>query len=409
MSRIAVIGAGIIGCAVSNWLLAGGHDVTLYEAEPEGLPASTGNAALIALPEIAPLAGPGVLAAVPGWLLDPLGPLAVRWADLPAMTPWLLAFLASATPAHGRHVRQALASLMQTALTDHAAMAVAAGVAPYLRQSGYLSVHADQRGVAAAAEEARQVAAILGFDYEVLDVAAARRLVPQLEGAFAGAVHQPGYWIVSNPLTVLRQYQAALRPRAGLVAERVQAVLPQSDGVVLRLASGATPRFDQVVVAAGVWSRALVRRLGLRLLLETERGYNTTFTELDWQLPMPLGFADHGFVATPLVDGLRVGGAVELARPETAPNYRRAAAMRQKMRRFVPALPEGGTEWMGRRPSTPDSLPVIGRHPGDRRILFAFGHGHLGLTLSAVTGRLVAEMAAGGEERPEFSIRRFSQ
>lgn len=408
MSRIAVIGAGIIGCAAANWLLAGGHEVSLYEAEPEGLPASSGNAALIALPEIAPLASPGVLAAVPGWLLDPLGPLAVRWADLPALMPWLLAFLASATPAHDRHVRVALAGLMRTALADHEAMAVAAGLAPYLRQSGYLSVHAEPRGVAAAAAEAQKVRAVLGFDYEVLDVAAARQRVPQLEGAFAGAVHQPGYWMVSNPLTVLRQYQAALRQRAAFVAERVEAVVPETNGVALRVESGSTTRFDQVVVAAGVWSRELVRGLGPKLLLETERGYNTTFTDLDWQLPMPLGFADHGFIATPLVDGLRVGGAVELARPETAPNYRRAAAMRQKMRRFVPALPEGGREWMGRRPSTPDSLPVIGRHPGDRRILFAFGHGHLGLTLSAVTGRLIAEMAAGGAERPEFSIRRFN-
>ncbi|WP_423068616.1 NAD(P)/FAD-dependent oxidoreductase [Devosia sp. CN2-171] len=407
MSRIAVIGAGIVGSASATWLVAQGHDVSVFDADPDGLPTSSGNASLIALPEIAPLASPGVLAAVPGWLLDPLGPLALRWPDLPALVPWLLAFLASATPSRGQHVRQALAGLMRTTLADHEAMAAVAGITGHLRQSGYLSVHANQRGVAAAADEARRVNSVLGLDFEVLDAAAARRHVPPLEGEFAGAVYQPGYWMATNPLTVLRQYQTFLRQRARLLAGRVRAIEPQASGVAVSLESGETQSFDQVVVAAGVWSRDLVRRLGLKVLLETERGYNTTFSDLGWNLPMPVGFSDHGFVATPLVDGLRVGGAVELAKPDTPPNYKRAAGMRAKMRAYVPSLPEGGAEWMGRRPSTPDSLPVISRHPGDRRVLFAFGHGHLGLTLSATTGRLIAEMAAGGEERPEFSISRF--
>lgn len=407
MSRIAVVGAGIVGSAAATWLLAEGHEVTVFDADPDGLPTSSGNASLIALPEIGPLASPGILAAVPGWLLDPLGPLTIRWPDVPALVPWLIAFLASASPSHGRHVRHALAGLMRTALADHEAMASHAGIGGYLRQSGYLSVHASQRSVAAATHEAQQVKEILGLEFEVLDAATARRHVPQLEGAFAGAVRQPGYWIASNPLTVLRAYQTALRERASLAAGRVLAIEPQATGVGVILASGEMRVFEQVVVAAGVWSRELVRGLGLKVLLETERGYNTTFTDLGWNLPMPVGFADHAFVATPLVDGLRVGGAVELARPETAPNYQRARAMRAKMRAYVPSLPEGGTEWMGRRPSTPDSLPVIGRHPRDPRILFAFGHGHLGLTLSATTGRMIAELASGAEERPEFSIQRF--
>ena len=142
---------------------------------------------------------------------------------------------------------------------------------------------------------------------------------------------------------------------------------------------------------------------------ENERGYNTTYSDLDWNLALPVGFADHGFVAVPLVDGLRVGGAVELAKPQTAPNFARARAMRDKMRRYVPALPEGGVEWMGRRPSTPDSLPVIGPHPADKRIVFAFGHGHLGLTLSAVTARLVAGLVNADKAAPDaFSISRFA-
>lgn len=410
MSRIAIAGAGIIGAACATWLVGQGHKVTIYEPDPDGLPASAGNAALIALPEIAPLANPGVFKAVPGWLLDPLGPLTIRWPDLPALAPWLVAFLASATPGHGRRARAALAQLMQTALEDHRALLAIAGLDDYLQQSGYLALHDTPTSLASGLEEAEAVRKLLGHDYQRLDPAGARRLVPQLEGAFAGAVHLPGYWKVTNPLTVLRRYQAALRQRADFVTGKVVAIEQRSDGVAIRTATGETALFDKIVVASGVWSRELVRGLGLRVLLETERGYNTTYSDLDWTLPMPLGFADHGFIASPLIDGLRVGGAVELAKPDTPANFGRAKAMRTKMRRYVPALPEGGREWMGRRPSTPDSLPVIGTHPKDERIVFAFGHGHLGLTLSAVTARRVADLIAGKAPADNpFSLARFQR
>lgn len=410
MSRIAIAGAGIIGVAAATWLVGRGHEVTIFDPDPQGLPASAGNAALIALPEIAPLASPGVFKSVPGWLLDPLGPLTLRWPDLPALTPWLLAFLASATPAHGKRARAALSELMRTALDDHRAMLAIAGLEDYLQQSGYIALHDTQGSLAAGLAEAEEVRKLLGYDHEHLAPDAARRLVPQLEGAFFGAVHQPGYWKVTNPLLVLRAYQDFLRQRSTFVTGRVIDLAQTAEGIAVTTATGDSQTFDKAVIASGVWSRDLVRRLGLKVLLETERGYNTTYTDLAWTLPMPVGFADHGFIASPLIDGLRVGGAVELARPDTSANFDRAKAMRTKMRRYVPALPEGGKEWMGRRPSTPDSLPVIGVHPKDDRIAFAFGHGHLGLTLSAVTGRRIADLV-DGKNMPDnpFSLARFQR
>ncbi|MBU1306678.1 MAG: FAD-binding oxidoreductase, partial [Alphaproteobacteria bacterium] len=388
MSRIAVVGAGIIGAAIATWLVGDGHEVTVFEPDPNGLPTSSGNAGLIALPEIAPIASPDMLTAVPKWLLDPLGPLTLRWRDVPSLTPWLLAFLGSATPAKAARTRNVLAGLMQTALADHENLARIAGITGHLRQTGYISLHDSEASIAAALAEAETVRQLLGFPYERISAGAARGMVPQLEGQFAGAVHQPIYWMVSNPLTVLRSYQSFLRGRATFVDDKVTGIERQSNGIGLRLQRLPPQGFDRVVIAAGVWSRDLVRSMGTPVLLENERGYNTTFTDLGWNLAMPVGFADHGFIASPLVDGLRIGGAVELARPETSPNFGRAKAMRAKMRRYVPSLPEGGTEWMGRRPSTPDSVPVISRDPKDDRIVYAFGHGHLGLTLSAVISAL---------------------
>ena len=410
MARIGVIGAGIIGAAAATWLVGDGHAVTVFEPEPDGLPTSTGNAGLIALPEIAPIASLGMLSAIPKWLLDPLGPLTLRWQDVPALTPWLLAFLASAEPIKVARSRKALTHLMSTALGDHERLAAIAGLSGHLRQTGFISVHDSVGSLNGALSEAAAVQSALGYPYESLSVAAARSMVPRLEGAFAGAVHQPGYWMVSDPLTVLRHYQDFLRQRAQFIAAKVSRVEPRQDGVAVWTEGQGEQIFDRVVIAAGIWSRTLVRGLGAKVLLENERGYNTTFTDLGWNLNMPVGFADHGFVATPLVGGLRVGGAVELARPDTSPNFKRASAMRAKMRRYVPSLPDTGKEWMGRRPSTPDSLPVIGQHPGDPRIVHAFGHGHLGLTLSAVTARLVADLISSGPQDPAvapFSLARF--
>lgn len=407
MLKVAIVGGGIIGSSISTWLIGDGHEVTVYEPEPEGLPASAGNASLIALPEIAPIASPGILTAVPKWLLDPLGPLTLRWPDVPALTPWLLSFLAHATPGHGRHARAALTQLMRSALEDHFTVGRVAGLDGHLRQTGYISLHDSEGSITSALHEAELVRQALGYDYVRLSPSEARAIVPMAEGAFHAAMHQPIYWTASNPLTILRAHQAFAAARGRRIVAPVERLVQQGDGVHVATASGSE-RFDRVVIAAGVWSRQFVGQLGLKVLLETERGYNTTYTDLGWNLPLPVGFADHGFIATPLVDGLRVGGAVELARPETAPNFGRAKAMREKMRRYIPSLPEGGKEWMGRRPSTPDSLPVISLHPRDNRIAFAFGHGHLGLTLSAVTARIVAGLLAGRKiDTAAFSISRF--
>lgn len=388
-----------------------GHEVTVFEADPDGLPASSGNAALIAVSEITPLANLANLSSVPRWLLDPLGPLALRWTDLPALTPWLLGFVRAALPAQEAAGRKALAYLMKTAVADHLRLGAMAGIDGHLRLTGFLSLHDTQKGLRAGHKEGLLVKATLGHDCERLSSADVRKRVPQLEGNFAGAIFTPEYLMVTNPLDVLRRYQSHVRSRGRLVSASAAAVLQTSDAVLIRTADGNHHPFDRIVVSAGIWSRDFARSLGVKVLLEAERGYNTTYTDLPWNLSTPVGFADHGFIASPLADGFRVGGAVELAKPDTPPNYARAREMRAKLRRYIPGLPEGGVEWMGRRPSTPDSLPVISRHPHDKRIVFAFGHGHLGLTQSAVTARHVATLIAESQPMPElnpFDVRRFN-
>ena len=186
----------------------------------------------------------------------------------------------------------------------------------------------------------------------------------------------------------------------------------QSGGIAdVRLSDGQNLRAGRIVVAGGAWSHLLARRLGDRIPLETERGYNTTLPLNAFDLRLQLIFSRHGFVVTPLSTGIRIGGAVELAGLEAPPNFARSKAMLRKAQRFMPALkPAGGREWMGYRPSLPDSLPVIGRASGGDRVFYAFGHGHLGLTQSAATARLIVDMISGKPpaiDLAPFSPRRF--
>ncbi|CAN5292602.1 FAD-dependent oxidoreductase [soil metagenome] len=409
MTTVAVIGGGVVGCATAVWLAADGVDVTVFERDPEAFPASTGNAGVISLSSISPLARPHILASVPGWMLDPLGPLTLRLIDVPALTPFLVRFVASARPSQVERSTAALGFLMKTALADHHELAKRGRLSDHMRRTGALHIFDSDASFRSGLAEWKE-RGNHGVDYREITVDEARRLVPALTGPFARAILAPENWTVSSPLGILQGLRKVLSEGNRLRTGKVTAVTPGAEGIVVSTADGASASFDRVVIAGGVWSRELVRKLDLNVVLEAERGYNTTFPDSPIELPMPVFFDDHGFAATPLEDGLRVGGAVELASVDAPPNFARAAAMRKKMRRYVPNLPEtGGREWMGARPATPDSLPVIGAHPREPRIVFAFGHGHLGLTFSAVTARHVADLLArrGDRNLTPFGIERF--
>lgn len=411
MTKIGIIGAGVVGGALGNWLLAEGHEVRVFERQPEGKPASAGNAGLLAFPEIFPLANPSTLMSAPGWLFDPLGPLSLRLRDTPALTPWLFRYAASAMPGQVKRGTAALTWLMSRAEEAHVELAKRLKLESHILHSQLIAVRSTSAGVQNEAEEAEESAHALGTDFDVLTVEQARELVPQLEGKFAGAVLHKSYKKVADPQELLTGLRTRLLEAGALVSGEVKHVTPTADKIIVHLASGETEEVDRIAVTGGVWSRDIIRQLGLKVSLETERGYNTTFGHLGWELPMPISFAEHGFMAVPLSSGLRVGGAVELARHDAPPNYARSRAMCERMRRYVPSLPhDGGEEWMGCRPSTPDSVPVIGPHPNDPRIVFGFGHGHLGLTFSAITAKLMTNCLVGNGPEPEldqFSIKRF--
>jgi D-amino-acid dehydrogenase len=408
---VVIIGAGIIGLASAQKLQAAGRSVTLIDREGIALGASFGNAGAFAFSDILPLAVSGKLNKVPRWLLDPLGPLTIPPSYLLRISPWLIRFWRAGWADRIEQSVRAQVALMRLAASEMAEMLVEARLGHMVRADGSLELYESEAEFAASAAGWR-ARTEHGFAFEHVRGERLAALQPGLASQFVAGTFVPEWQTVTDPHDFALALADHVRGRgAQFLKQGAVGVTPHGTGVTVSMHDGSTLSASVVVIAAGAWSKRLTGPLGERIPLETERGYNTTLPPGAFDLHRQLIFGGHGFVITPLATGIRVGGAVELGGLDLPPNYARSDAMLAKAARFLPGLKtEGGRQWMGFRPSLPDSLPVIGPSRASPRIVYAFGHGHLGLTQSAATGRLVADLVCGvppATDVAAFSPRRF--
>ncbi|PZN95996.1 MAG: amino acid oxidase [Hyphomicrobiales bacterium] len=394
--KIAVVGAGIVGCAIAHALLDEGHEVLILDKEGPGFGPSRGNAGWIAHTDILPIASPKILRQVPKFLLDPLGPLAIRPAYFPKLLPWLARFVLAARPAAYERSIQGIGALQQRALPAWLARAKNAGLESHIHRKGGLYAFTD----AGAFDEASEIAkrqAEFGIKVDMIGPDELRQFEPALKDAFVGAAFHPDTAHISDPLQLtLAMFETALARGATFEKGEITNI-STAERPALIGRDGVQRVVDRVVVATGAWSKPLASALGDKVPLDTERGYNVSFPGVTGLTTRPVGFEGHGFVMTPLESGLRIGGAVEFGGLEAPPNHARTKILYDKASQFVDGLPafDSGTVWMGFRPSMPDSLPVIGAASRNRHVVYAFGHGHYGMTQSTVTADLVAALVAG--------------
>ena len=395
--KAAVIGAGVIGVCSALQLQKAGWAVTIYDPQGVAEGASFGNISVIATEGVIPVATPGILGQVPKMLLDPLGPLAIRWGYLPQLTGWLARFVWHSRPGEVERIAGALAALVGGVDRSWRDLMGEAGLQQMLRQQGWLTVYRKQSDLDA---EAGMIALRrkLGVPLEILNAEELRQLEPALSRDIQCGLFFPEVSHVIQNKDLVVRLADHFRSQGGDIKELgVDDILVQDDRVTgVRLDNGETEACDALVLAAGAWSKGFAKKLGARLPLDTERGYHITIPDPGVEISRPVYDADGGFVANHLANGLRIGGTVELGGIKAPPNWKRAEVLKERGRRLFPDLKtEGASRWMGFRPSMPDSLPVISKAPGAENAVLAFGHGHMGLTFGARTGELVADLIEG--------------
>ncbi|GAB3123914.1 NAD(P)/FAD-dependent oxidoreductase [Novispirillum itersonii] len=410
--RIAVIGAGIVGVSCALELVRDGHQVTMIDPGPPGgrQSASYGHGCWISPASVVPMSMPGLWKQVPGYLLNPRGPLVIRWRFLPRLLPWLLRFLlAGSTVRRVERTARALAALLADSPARHAALAAQAGVPELIRQDGLLYAYPDR--VAFEAEALSwHLRRITGLRWQELDRAALEAREPDLAPHYRFGVLA----VDGGHCTDAGQYVAALA--AAAQAGGATLLTATATGFVFsgdRLAAVSTDAgrvdCDRAVLAGGVWSRDLARQCGDSVPMESERGYHSVLTTPAAGPRYPVMPSDGRMANTPTTAGLRLSGQVELASVTADPDWRRADILTGHAVTTYPGLAAAGApvthpvahpvaddRWMGHRPSTPDGLPVIGRSARSADVVYAFGHGHVGFASGPKTGRLVADQLAGG-------------
>lgn len=409
---VLIIGGGIIGISIALQLQSEGKQVTILDNQDPQARTSLGNAGAFAFADVIPLATPGIMSKAPKWLLDPLGPLSIPPRYALSIFPWMLHFWRASWKDRYEQALSAQSSLMALSKAALERQIESTGAEHLMRREGQLQLYQGEKEFQASLPgwDTRKQH---GVKFELLDCPEAIAAIqPGLDKSFTHAGFTPEWKNTVHPAKWLAHLSNAFINGTGHVLHDTAQSIELKDNFVYIKGQKSYYQAKQVVVAAGAWSKALAASVGDSLPLETERGYNTTLPAGAFELKTHITFSNHGFVVSKVGDQIRVGGAVELGGLKLPPNYQRAQMLLDKAKRFMPSLKtEGGEQWMGFRPSMPDSLPVISHSSRSDNIVYAFGHGHLGLTQSAGTAELVSDLihgrAASIDPKP-FSAKRFN-
>lgn len=395
--KVIVVGAGITGVSSAEWLRRDGHDVTLVDPLRPGDAGQTsfGNAGLIARTSVMPVATPALVRKAASMVFDPGAPLFLRWSYLPRLLPWLLPFLGNARLSRLREIAESLSALTFDSTEQHMALARGTKAESYIQIGEYVTLYrapGDYHGDALWSE----MRARHNLAPEELNRAALVDRDPHLGPDYTfGTLFRDFGWIVDPGRYVAALFDHYRQQGGGFRQGQVVDIAP-GEAPSVTLDGGDVLAADRIVICAGVWSGAMARRLGTGMRLEAERGYHLSMFAPSITPPGPYMVTDAKFVLTPMQGFLRAAGVVEFAGIDAAPSSAPPALIEKRLRRVYPGLEFDRCDtWMGRRPTTPDSLPALGADARAPNVIHAYGGQHVGLTIGPKLGRTVAALVSG--------------
>lgn len=407
---IAVVGAGIVGCSCALWLQKKGFSVILIDPEIPGSGTSSGNACTIADYACVPVNSPAIFKSMPSLMFSKDSPLSIDFAYAAAHLPWMLRFLSNCRPAKVARISRVLGKLLQKTYEGLDPLIEYSNAESLLSRQGCMYVYEDQAEFNRASAS-NQVRRDQGNEFTELDSHDIHELEPGIKKTFARGLLFDQATHVVNPQSLTTRYFDTLMHNGGdYRASRVSAVTHTEDGLTIHFDNAENLTVDRAVITAGAFSTQIQGIGASKLPLDTERGYHLQYNGLQSMLNRPVSWNAAGFYATPMDEGLRIAGTVEIAGYKQDMNRRNLNYLKRFAEQMfdLPDVPD--QEWLGFRPTFPDSLPVIGHSVNSDKILYAFGHQHIGLTLSGITGKLISELVNNeppGHDIKAFSPRRF--
>tara|TARA_B100000676_G_scaffold307011_1_gene364482 strand:+ start:6281 stop:7543 length:1263 start_codon:yes stop_codon:yes gene_type:complete len=394
---VAVIGAGIAGVSTALYLQLDGHRVSIFDPKRPGSMTSFGNAGLIATYATLPTATPGILMKVPKMLMDPAGPLSLRWSYLPQLSPWLFSLLLNSAPNRIRRNAYVKSLLLNRAWDDFRPLIEAAKAEDLVYAGGMLRVFRTEQAFEEMKARELELMDYTKRSYELLNADEIRQMEPALEPVFPHAIYSTDSRNIRNPGRLTEVFADHFIAKGGSIIPEAVADIEQTSGGNWRIRSnGSNNSFDAVVVAAGSWSRRLAKKLRIRLLLESERGYHVMVPAPVRGLNRSVHFGEEGFMLSPMETGYRISTGVELAGIDAPPDYRRIRRAVGAAEGLVKGLKvKEESIWMGRRPSTPDTVPILGKLSGMDGLYFATGGAHIGMSLGPTFGKIIADLVSG--------------
>lgn len=403
---VAVVGAGIVGLSCALWLQIKGFSVILIDPEKPGSGASYGNAGTIADYGCIPVNSPTIFKRLPSLLFSKNSPLSIDLHYAFTHLPWLLSFLKNCRAARVARITRILGKLLQKTYQGLDPLIELSGSRYLLSQEGCLQVFKTEREYESVRADI-QARKDQGVEFTQLDAGEIGELEPGLKlPCVRGLLFDKASHVVNPQSLTTRYFDCFLAKQGRYVKQRVLLVDHKKVSLSVILEDGETLDADRVVIAAGAFSTQIDGTGAHRLPLDTERGYHVQYADRQSLLNRPVSWVAAGLYATPMDQGLRFAGTVEIAGYGQTMNPRNLDFLVRKSREMFDLPDKPDQEWLGFRPSFPDALPVIGYSPHSEYILFAFGHHHLGLTLAGITGKLIAELL--NQEEPSHGIKAFS-